>query len=272
MYICDYNDKGNISAENIIISLAFFGAVGIRIIPLINRIVSAFQRIRYGKKAFQTVLFNIQEINNNTVINNKIEVKDYVNKKINNIVFNNVSFQIDQLKILEKISLNLKSGDILGIKGESGSGKSTLVNLILGFIKPTRGDILIDKEIYKNNFDILKNKTGYASNNPAILDTTLEKNISYGRKHNQEKIDRVIRLSQLTNVQKQLDGKKIGGNESIIRGSKQRIGIARALYESPELIILDEATNALDENNESKILNELKNINNGDFYYNFNIT
>lgn len=257
--------KSNISAENIIISLAFFGAVGIRVIPLINRIVSAFQRIRYGKKAFQTVLFNIQQIKNDPIYKKQIEVKNYDYKKINNLTFNDVSFQINQHKILERISLNLKSGDILGVKGESGSGKSTLVNLIFGFLKPTKGDILIDKKIYKNNLDILKNKTGYASNNPAILDTTLENNISYGRKYNQEKIDRVIELSQLVNVQKQLDGKKIGddGNR-LSEGQKQRIGIARALYDSPELIILDEATNALDENNESKILNKLKNINKGD--------
>ena len=154
----------------------------------------------------------------------------------------------------------------MGLLGKTGVGKTTLLDLLLGFNKPSVGQILIDgkildkKDIYK-----LCNSTGYVSQNIAFLDTTIAKNIAFGI--NEENIDYdlinklidCVKLRQLVDSLENGVMSTIGENGAKLSGGQcQRLGIARALYLNPSLIIFDEATNALDPNTEEEIIKSIK--------------
>jgi ATP-binding cassette subfamily C protein len=157
--------------------------------------------------------------------------------------------------------------DIYGISGGSGSGKTTLVNVLLGLLKPFEGKILLDGKLVDDNISF-KKIVGYVPQSSLILDDSLTKNIVFGSNHKNidlNWIKRCVRLVELSDFVKSLkngldtilgeDGSKISG------GQKQRIGLARALYSKPKIIVLDEATNALDKKIESSILETVVNLN-----------
>ena len=154
---------------------------------------------------------------------------------------------------------------MIGILGPSGSGKTTLVNLITGLIKPNSGKILVD-DFQDINDDIpsWQLKIGYVSQSIFLFDGTLEENISFGSEDetiDQSKLLNCIKLSQLDKfVKEQKNGLKtlIGENGAKISGGQiQRIGIARSLYRNNEILILDESTNALDEETEKEFFKSL---------------
>ena len=153
---------------------------------------------------------------------------------------------------------------IFGIRGASGSGKTTLINLILTLSSPTHGEIkLDDKSLEKNNVGWLKN-IGYVSQNTHLIDTTIEKNIAFGlvdEEIDQKKLINAIHLSQLSDFVNNLkEGIKtrVGERGQMVSGGQvQRIGIARALYNNPSILILDEPTSALDIDTENIFMNTI---------------
>ena len=164
---------------------------------------------------------------------------------------------------MKNISLNIKKGKKIGIIGGSGSGKSTLLNLILGFINPKKGKILIDNlNIEDVNLTNWRKQIGLISQNLFLFDDTFEKNISYGDSQtNKRNLIRSIRKSNLSSFIKSLPQKEktlIGSNGIKVSGGQhQRIGIARALYRNPKILIMDEATSALDYKTEDNIMRDL---------------
>ena len=161
-----------------------------------------------------------------------------------------------------KINLEINQGDIIGLIGDSGSGKSTLIDLIVGFIRPSEGEIMIDNVNIHSNLREWQNKIGYVSQNVFILDDTLKNNIVFGEQDDEinfKLLEKAIAQSQLSDFVSSLAagidtnvgerGAKISG------GQRQRIAIARALYSNPSFLIFDESTNALDIETESQIMN-----------------
>ena len=152
--------------------------------------------------------------------------------------------------------------------GQSGSGKSTVIDLIIGLLRPTKGKILIDgTNVEKINNQDWLSQIGYVSQTPFIVDDTLRNNIAFGLK--KELIDNELMLDclQMSQLENFLKNKKLGldtmlgeSGSRISGGQRQRIAIARALYRNPKLLILDEATNAIDSVNERafiKVLDKL---------------
>ena len=146
--------------------------------------------------------------------------------------------------------MKIKKGDLLGIQGESGSGKSTFIDLFIGLHEPHSGQILIDGKNIKENLKKWQSLIGCVPQEVFILDDTLKKNIAFGIPEHEisdEKIEKCIEFSNLKNFLLSLDKKTntiIGEKGSRLSGGqKQRIGIARAIYNDPEILIFDEATN-----------------------------
>ena len=176
---------------------------------------------------------------------------------------NNISFKYNnRARPLHNISMKVKRNSIVGIIGRSGAGKTTLINIILGLFKQEKGEIKINIVKEKEFFD---NKIiAYVPQDILILDDKLKNNIAFGIDENQidnKRVLEVIELAGLTNFfNKNNSDLSISLGEQGIKisgGEKQRIGIARALYFKPEILILDESTSFLDNKTEDAILNEI---------------
>ena len=184
------------------------------------------------------------------------------------IVFDNVSFSYDGNKtVLKNISFTFKSSGLIAIIGSTGVGKTTLIDLLLGLYKPTKGLIKIHKSSWNNNS--IK-EISYVPQNISFIDDNIINNIAFGVEDNlidYSKIMSALASVKLDNHVSSLpDGimSNIGENGVKFSGGQlQRLGIARALYFNPSILVLDEATNALDIKTEEEIILDLK-INNPD--------
>ena len=160
----------------------------------------------------------------------------------------------------EKISL----GSVVGITGPSGSGKTTLINLITGLFNPKDGKILMKGKDINQSKSLWMNSIGYVGQEVYLLDESIKKNIAFGvneNKKNIEKINYAIRIARLDEtIQTLKDGIETVVGDRGVRisgGKKQRIGIARAIYRDPKIMILDEATSSLDNKLELEIISSL---------------
>jgi len=185
------------------------------------------------------------------------------------IEFKNVSYRYpnsDKFAI-EHVSFSINKGEMIGITGSTGAGKTTIIDLLLGLLKPQKGSITIDGVDLERYLKKRKDPIGYIPQFIFLSDDTLERNIAFGLPDDQidaERLNRAIELSQLRNVVAGLpDGIKTMIGEQGVRfsgGQRQRIGIARALYNDPDLLIMDEATSALDSDTEGEIINAVENL------------
>ena len=168
---------------------------------------------------------------------------------------------------MDNINLNIERGDFVGFFGETGVGKTTLLNILLGLIKPTFGKIKIDGENIENDLAQWQSKIGFVPQSIYLLDDTIIKNIAFGVSDieiDHEKMKSIIRDSQLEKFVLNLPKKEnnlVGERGMQISGGQlQRIGIARALYINPEILIFDESTSSLDNETELKIMETIKNV------------
>lgn len=238
----------------------------IRIIPSYNLITSSFAKLKFVSASVNLIYKELFEYerNLNKIFNNLNYKEDFsFNDKIK---INDISFSYNDTKqiSLKKINEEINFGSVIGIYGPSGAGKSTLANLIIGLLKPSSGQIIVDgKNIELNKKGWFKN-ISYVSQDIYLLDDTIRNNIAFGETEKEiddKKISQAIKISGLEEFINNKEDKIntiVGERGAMISGGqKQRIGIARAVYRKPKLLILDEATNALDPEVEKKVLDSI---------------
>jgi ATP-binding cassette, subfamily B, bacterial PglK len=230
----------------------------LRLVPSFNSISNALsvQKTTLPHLNHMFEEFSILKKINQKKIKKKIELKKSIKlKKIN------FSYPHTKNKILKNFNIEIQKGQKIGIIGKSGTGKSTLLNIILGLIKPTKGNIHIDDKIINFNNSYWGDTVGYVPQDIYLLDNTIKNNITFGIKEND--IDKkllidVCKRAQIYDYISHLPKKfetYVGENgHNLSVGQKQRLGIARILYRKPKIIVLDEATSSLDYQNEKKFV------------------
>ena len=253
--------------SDIIVILGVFIGATFRMLPSINRILSSLQKIKYHSSSLHIILDEFNQLKTNQKETN-IESSQKVDFK-ESIVLKNLSFFYDKRnQVLNKINLKIKKGEKIGIVGLSGVGKTTLINIIVGLIKQTSGDIFIDNKLLENkNLNSWKSKIGYVPQDVYLIDESIKSNIAFGvRKNNidNEKILSALKQSQLMTFVSNLPKKEYTNvgerGVQLSGGQRQRIGIARALYNNSEILVLDEATSALDQKTELDFIKAVNNI------------
>ena len=161
---------------------------------------------------------------------------------------------------MDNVLLNINVGEKIGIVGKSGSGKSTVLDLIMGLIKPTIGEVIIDGNNLNNIERKWQSLIGCIPQDVFIADTSLRKNIAFGIEDKDIDDNKINMSLKIANLSSFVDNLKFGLNTILGQngartsgGQKQRIGIARAFYHNPEILILDEATSSLDPSTENQI-------------------
>ena len=252
-----------VGPNSILPILGTFSVAFYRIIPSVLRIVRSLQTLNYDTPVVDQLLISLSQ---------KIDLEfrnDYKNLLFSkNIYLSNISFTYpkNQKKIINNINIEINKGEKIGIIGKSGIGKSTLVDLLLGLIDPTNGKILVDGKNIQENIRGWRNLIGYVPQKISVIDGSFKDNIVFGCDFSNEleiedKLKNSLKLGELDefikNSKNGID--TIVGDKGLdlSGGQLQRLAIARALFKDPEILILDESTNALDEPTEKKIMNNL---------------
>tara|TARA_B110000211_G_C13996737_1_gene516565 strand:- start:34 stop:1269 length:1236 start_codon:yes stop_codon:yes gene_type:complete len=260
-----YLIKNDYSNEIIIQMLSVYTLSAFRVVPLINRLLGHMQRLKYSYPSLKKLINE----NEQKVLQKKNKIKKMKFKK--NILLNikNFSFNNDKIFLFRNVNINIKKNSQIGIVGKSGSGKSTIIDILCGFQKNKLSKLKVDgvSIFNSNNLASWQNLIGYVPQNIVIFNQSLRENILFGSDRKIFNDDVLNNLIKKVNLEKFVKKENNGlsqvlrqEGENISGGEKQRIGIARALTNNPQLIILDEATSGLDYETENNILKTLKKL------------
>ena len=264
IFLMSFYEKTN---DDIIITLSFYLAASYRLVPSINKIFISIQQIKFGKPSIPKIMefydlekknkfFENEDLKNSLIFKNQIKLENF-----------NFAYSFDN-QVIKDLNLEIKKNDIIGIIGESGSGKSTIINLITSLLKSKTGNILVDDTIVKNSEDLRKyqNLFSITSQDTYLVDGSIKENIIFGssNKIDEEKLRRAVSFANLdkmiNDLSKGLDTDVGTTLKQLSSGQKQRIAIARSFYSNREILIFDEATNALDDDNEKKIFKNISEL------------
>ncbi len=260
----------NTSTESMLDMFATLAAAAFVLLPCVNRVNNQINSIAYFEPFFMGVSDNLQDeiagdkvdMSFATDEDEKLPVKKSIEMKDITYAYPNT----DKL-IFDHANLTIPVGASVGIVGTSGAGKSTVVDILLGLLEVRSGKIYADGVDVKENYRKWLKNVGYIPQMIFMLDDTIRKNVAFGvpeDKIDEKRLWEVLKEAQLDEFIKTLpDGLDTGIGERGIRlsgGQRQRIGIARALYNNPEVLILDEATSALDNDTEAAIMESINRL------------
>jgi len=257
--IFTYYTRDNFST--VLPTMAMLVLASLRILPSFTIITQSYTSLRYSKASFDNISLEL-----NDKIVHKPAIVDYFSvdyHQFEELKFKDLSFKYDSKYVFQNLTFGIKKNRINGIVGKTGTGKSTLLNIVIGLLDFNKGKVFLNnKEINKNfklNFSI-----GYVPQDTFLVDGTIAENIvlgSHKKKFDYDKINEVINFCELKElINNRVDGvdSQIGQKGAFLSGGqRQRLNIARALYRNPDLLILDESTNALDNKTKINIFKKL---------------
>ena len=262
------------AVSEIVPQVAALAVAAMRLIPCANRINNHLTSISYFEPFFMGVSDNLQEEIRDESINydenaykqkvkvDKLEIKEKIELK--DIVY---KYPNTEVLIFDHADMEIPVGKSVGIVGTSGAGKTTVVDILLGLLRLQSGEILADGVEVREHYQSWLKNIGYIPQSIFMIDSTIRKNVAFGYADediDDEKVWRALKEAQLDEFVRGLpDGLDTSIGERGIRisgGQRQRIGIARALFEDPEVLVLDEATSALDNETEAAIMDSINRL------------
>jgi ABC-type bacteriocin/lantibiotic exporter with double-glycine peptidase domain len=256
------------SAAKIIACISVFSAAAFKIMPAINRLIFSFQGISFSSSIFDQFRTSYSRIISNRCTENKSTIKKAT--LINStICLKDVSFKYSNSNknLINSVDFEIELGKSVGIFGNSGIGKTTLLDLILGLQIPNTGKIIIDGLEINPLTNYWYKNFAYVPQNVFIFEDTLINNITLNKKDKPidynliYKILEFLKLKDFVELHQEKLNMQLGERGLLLSGGQaQRIGIARAIYHQPKIIIMDEPTSSLDSKTEDFIISNIQSI------------
>lgn len=247
--------------------LILYAAAGYRMMPSLQQVYAQLTTVRFSKPALDILYKELKEMDlkEESKLTKQFKKISYTKSlSLENIDY---SYPSSDKNIISNLSIQIPYGSKIGFVGPTGSGKTTVIDIILGLLEPTNGNIFVDDKIIdKSSHASLRSMIGYVPQTIFLRDGTVSENIAFGIDKKDVDITMVKKAAELAQISMHIEtlphGYETQVGERGIKfsgGQRQRIGIARALYLNPKILILDEATSALDVITEEKVVHEIMN-------------
>jgi ABC-type multidrug transport system fused ATPase/permease subunit len=250
----------NYENSNIVLFIALFSFSFSKMLPSYLLITKSLADLRYNYSTIKLISSELKNFISPEIKKNK-KIDDIFKIQLKNIYYN---YSRSKKFILEDINFEVQKNDKIAIIGSTGAGKTTLINIITGLLQSDRGDLLINDKLYNSNDYFMHNQIAYVPQSPAILEETILFNITLKNFKSEFILSNVIETLKIVqlydfvnNLENGIDT-LLGENGANLSGGQcQRLAIARAIYRNPSVLILDESTNAIDDNTENLILDNI---------------
>lgn len=250
--------------------LTLFGVAAVKLMPIFNSVIQQITTIRYSAYSVYAIFDDLEILENEhkefrkKILSNteKMELK-------NEIVLNSLSYHYPDANeyAVKNVSITIPKGKAIAFVGASGAGKTTLVDLILGLLTPQKGIIEVDGQDIQENIRGWMKNIGYIQQSNYLMDERIFRNIAFGVPDDEvddKKMKNAVEAAQLEELISKLpNGLNTRSGERGARlsgGQQQRIGIARALYNNPQVLVMDEATSALDNITEKYVIEAIERL------------
>lgn len=262
----------NQDASHMVPLLALYAFAGYRLMPALQELFASFTTLRYSLPSLDVVYHDLSEarIDVNCQSNYAHGAKDPL-PFFNLLELRQVSYRYPQAEALalDKVNISIVPNSTVGLVGTTGSGKTTVVDIILGLLTPTSGELVVDEvEVNAANIRQWRLNLGYVPQHIYLSDDTLARNIAFGVSDEDINMEAVFRSAHVANLADFVEQELPQGYDTIIGergvrlsgGQRQRIGIARALYSDPPVLVMDEATSALDGVTETAVMGAIRSL------------
>ncbi len=242
--------------------LGLFAYVGFRAMPSVNRLIMQLNNIRYGTAAIDEVYDDYNLISQLNVPHREAKRPDRPAPFTREIRLENVTYTYPgrQTPALQSVNVTIRRGTAVGIAGATGAGKSTLADIVLALLAPSTGRVLVDGIDVAADPRSWLHHVGYVPQSIFLSDDTLRRNIAIGRSDSEIDDDAIRRAAGMARILEFIEALPAGFDTvvgergvKLSGGQRQRLGIARALYHEPDVLIFDEATSSLDNETEAEI-------------------
>ena len=249
--------------------LGLFGMAAVRMMPSLTRIIGAATAMRHFKPSVDAVYADLKRFEDRKMLPGSDDGEERSIPFRDRVQFHGVSYGYpgSEEVVLDEIDLEIRRGESVGFVGASGAGKTTCVDLLLGLLKPDEGEVIVDGRNIRDGLRSWQDRLGYIAQPVYLMDDTVRRNVAFGVDDDAIDDSQVwealedARLGSLVrSLPEQLDTTIGEGGVRISGGQRQRLGIARALYRRPELLVLDEATSSLDNATERQISEAIESL------------
>jgi ATP-binding cassette, subfamily B, bacterial PglK len=262
----------NIQTDNLLPILSLYAFAGYRLMPALQRIFSGATEIRFSSFALDNLVNDL--LSNQKAVDLRYDNREHIENNGNRLILNrSIDIEIKSFSypgqkeiLFNNLSLSIKANSLVGFIGSTGAGKTTLLDIVLGLLHLENGSVEVDgKKLTDQNINAWQNNIGYVPQDIFLVDDTIIKNIAFGVEEKNINYERLKRYAEIANIHDFIMNELAEQYQTTVGergvrlsgGQRQRLGIARALYHEPQVLVFDEATNALDNVTENQVMNSI---------------